>query len=101
MGYPMIFDEDREQARKEKHERRVTRHEESLTWVMSQPQGRAFVRWLLEASGAMGQTFDRDTQVSAFNEGKRAVGLAILERLTHPKYFEQYVTLLKEQQNHE
>ena len=90
--------ENQDSPDKIRQDQRKARNEEGLTSVMGSPQGRAFVWWMIESSGALGQTFHPDTRVSAFNEGKRALGLAILDQLKRVKYFDKYVLMLKEHQ---
>lgn len=49
--------------------------------VMGKPEARAWVWQLLADCGVYKQTFNTDPGVTAFNEGRRSVGLQILAGL--------------------
>lgn len=91
----------RERERQQKAKLNADRHRASLEYVMNDARGRFFVQWVLEASGAGRNGFAPDALTNAFNEGKRAVGIALLDRLKKPSHFDQYISLLKEHGSHE
>lgn len=84
--------------RKKQRETTEQRRTASLDYVMNDARGRDFVRWLLGVSEVErgSYAFDADMHQCVFNEGKRYVGLALLDRLNEPHHFEQYITLLRE-----
>jgi cation transport regulator ChaC len=54
---------------------------EDLKWLLAHPQGRRIAwRWMGEA-GVFRGTFNQSGSVMAFNEGKRAQGLALLMQI--------------------
>lgn len=52
-----------------------------LVSVMNTPEGRRFVWQLIGNAGVFQQSFVADATATAFNEGRRSVGLALLARL--------------------
>ncbi len=51
-----------------------------LRTVLSTPAGKAFVwRLLTNVTGVFGPSFSSDPALTAFNEGKRSVGLALMK----------------------
>lgn len=65
--------------------------------VASSPAGRRFLRSLLGECGIYHTTFTGDALTSAFTEGKRAIGLRLIERFNDCP--ELYIQLLTEQQD--
>lgn len=64
------------------HEELAVRQEHNdLLGVMSSPEGRRFVWRLIGSAGVYQQSFAADPMATAFNEGRRAGGLALLVRL--------------------
>ncbi len=55
-----------------------------LAWVMSTIQGRRFVDSIRRDTGIRAQSFRHDTHETAFNEGRRSVGLELEARLIAP-----------------
>lgn len=55
--------------------------EADLLGVMSTPGGRRLFFALLERSGVMAGAFDRDAGVMAFLEGRRSVGIELVQWL--------------------
>lgn len=55
-----------------------------LAWVMSTIQGRRFVDMLRRDTGIRAQSFRPDSHETAFNEGRRSVGLELEARLIAP-----------------
>lgn len=50
-------------------------------WLMSQPQGQRFAWRLLEKAGVYHTTFNSSGSITAFNEGKRAMGLWLVAQI--------------------
>jgi hypothetical protein len=63
-----------------KHERQ-RKDAEDFTWLMEHPQGRRFVWRLLERAGVYRTSFNSSGSVTAFNEGKRDIGLWVMTEL--------------------
>lgn len=68
-----------------------------VKWLMTSPRGRRFVWWLLGVCGIYRPSFNNSGSVTAFNEGQRNVGLAVLTALTENCHG-SYLTMLEEQQ---
>ena len=73
---------------------------EDLRWLVSGPRGRRIAWRLLEMTGWFRSSFDADPYVTAFREGSRSNGLALLNDLQHvsPDF---YATAAKEQREHD
>lgn len=82
-----------EQAR-QREEARIAA--EDLKWVMSNKRGRRYIWRLLAASKVFHQTFDTNAMKMAHNEGRRAMGLTLLNELM-ALCPENYDLMLKEQ----
>lgn len=55
---------------------------DALRYLLSIPQGREFVMWVLQQTAVYSSTYDPNTgTVSAFAEGNRNVGLKVLRAL--------------------
>lgn len=70
---------------------------EDLRWLMSSPRGRRFMWWLLSQTGLYRPSFNNSGSVTAFNEGQRNVGLAVLGHVTD-RCHDRYLEMLTEQQ---
>ena len=46
--------------------------------LAAHPDGRFFLRWLIDETGALRQEFPRDDRVAMWNAGRRAFGLQVL-----------------------
>ena len=46
--------------------------------LSSHPDGRFFLRWLIDETGALKQEFPRDARTAMWNAGRRAFGLQVL-----------------------
>ncbi len=66
--------------------------------VMSTPEGREVLWWVLDRSGLFSETFDVDPCVSAYKQGSRAVGrklFAVIEKNSFDEFVvarEEYMT---------
>lgn len=93
---PKIADtSDKDQvAAAEKHEQGVTL---DIGFVMSQPRGRRWLHSLIYDKCHVGRLshVPRDTHSTAFNEGARSVGEALLEEL-RSAHHALYITMLEE-----
>ena len=69
---------------------------DDLKWFLSGPRGRRIAWRLLEMTGWFRGSFDADPHVTAYREGSRGVGLALLNDLqvASPDF---YATAAKEQ----
>jgi hypothetical protein len=94
------YDPDAEQARRQRaaadQANKASTLVDDLRWVMSSPRGRRFVAWLLEFSGVRRPSFHNSGSVTAFNEGQRNVGQAVLGQVEE-HCFDNYLKLLEEQ----
>ncbi len=79
-------------TRKEKDERYIRRVKKALAHVMETPKGREAMEIILDATGMYRPSFNTNALSMAFNEGRRSVGLAILN-LIDPTSYE---TMLRE-----
>lgn len=77
-----------------------SRGTEVLSWVLSDHRGRAFVWSLLEQAGVFQQPFASDPGLTAFNCGRKNIGLKLLADVmgTSPDAFGQ---MMKEHENYE
>jgi hypothetical protein len=78
----------------EEAKREADLEEADLLGVMSTPGGRRLFFALIERSGVMGGAFDRDPGTMAFLEGRRSVGIELVQRLqmTTPKEYLRMMT---------
>lgn len=90
-------DTEREAAAAAKRERQ-RRDIEDLKWLLEQAQGRRFVWRLLEQAGVYQSTFNSSGSVTAFNEGKRAIGLWALAQI-HDHTPDVLATMIKASSN--
>lgn len=52
-----------------------------LTTIMATPSGRRFMWNLVEACGVLDASFAGDERMTAYNEGRRSVGIELVQRL--------------------
>lgn len=91
-----IFEqESRQEAAKEKQRLIQLGTRADVMWLMSDRRGRNIVARILDSTGVMSASFTSDTHVTAHLEGKRAVGIALLNQLQTytPR---EYVLMLNE-----
>jgi hypothetical protein len=83
--YPGAVELTEDPAQAERAERIRRDQEAALDYVLSEPNGRAFVWGLLEKCGVFGASFmGEHTHATAFNEGRRDIGIRVLaEMLQH------------------
>ena len=67
-----------------------------LRWMMADVRGRRVLWWLFEFSGLYRQSFGPDPCATAFAEGRRSVGLALLDEV-HGAVPDGYARLLQEE----
>ncbi len=73
---------------------------DDMRWLMNDKRGRRFVWRLLEETQAYSSTFRAgDPHTSAYLEGKRAIGLFVLD-VINKHFADQYVLMLQEHQAH-
>ncbi|QDP57827.1 MAG: hypothetical protein Unbinned2819contig1000_10 [Prokaryotic dsDNA virus sp.] len=67
--------------------------EETTRWLIMQPQGRAFLRYLAGATGFTSEVFNKQTSEMAFAAGKRAVFVELVPRLREadPVQFAKFI----------
>ena len=63
------------------------RQEEAFGLLMQQEWGRNIVRALLAQSGVWRSSFNGDPRQTAFNEGRRAMGLYLLQQVQGSEFF--------------
>jgi hypothetical protein len=68
---------------------------DDLKWVMTSPRGRRLIGWLLNSAGVNDPSFNNSGSITAFNEGKRALGLVLLTEVQRHA-FGNYVLMLTE-----
>jgi hypothetical protein len=69
---------DREKARRE-------RQESDVRWFLSKPEGRRIIWWVLSICGCFKTSFTGDPNTTIFQEGRRSVGLEILNLILRAK----------------
>jgi hypothetical protein len=69
---------------------------EDFKWLMSSPRGRRLMKWLLELTGVYRTSFNNSGSITAFNEGQRNIGLALMAQL-NDHCLDRYVEMLNEQ----
>ena len=68
---------------------------DDLRWLMRHKQGRRIMRRLLGDCGIFSSSFSPDVAVMAFHEGKRSIGLPLIENLM--RHIQQdYSTMIEE-----
>jgi hypothetical protein len=86
---------DDERAEAELRERQ--QRDEDLRFIMSSKQGRRFVWRVIDSlSAAFSPSFAGEAQATAYNEGRRAVGLGLVME-TQRVCQREYVAMLAEQ----
>lgn len=76
------LEEEREQKRLAGERADALRHrDEALRAVMARPEGRAVLWSIINEAGLLMPSIGSDALVTAFNEGKRSVAIALLARV--------------------
>lgn len=77
---------------------RQTEIDEALSAIMSHPNGRRAINWVLENAGTNGEPFTGNALTTAFNCGQQRVGKMLQARIASvaPDHF---LTMLKEMEN--
>lgn len=70
---------------------------EDFKWLMSSPRGRRIVWWLLSKANIYGSSFHTSGSITAFNEGRRSLGLEVLGSV-HLHAADRYMEMVKEQE---
>lgn len=92
--------QERERSKLEKNDLYFRQVEEAdFKWLMSNRRGRRIVWRLLEEAGVFRTTFTDNPMQTAFNEGMRKYGVAVLVQV-HKLTPDLYPTMLTEQQEH-
>lgn len=92
---PNFFDtDDNKLSEQQKKERLIARMKllDDIRWVLSNPKGRRLVWWVLSLCGVFRASFvPKDSNQTAFNEGRRDVGLRLLLEIgsANPKAYSQ------------
>ena len=73
---------------------------DDLKWLMSSRRGRRIMWSLLERAGVWRLSFTTNAMQTAFNEGRRNEGLALIAAI-HELCPERYVEMLQEQKKHD
>ena len=69
------FDEEQEERPKD------DALDDAVRWLMAALNGRRVAWWLLEMGGVYRSSFTIDSHVTAFNEGRRDIGLRLMAKL--------------------
>lgn len=89
--------EEAKRDRKLREREHLEAEANDIVALMLERQGRRIMFGLLSRCGVYTGSFAESTQVTAYNEGKRAVGLSYLDIL-NTYCTEEYVLMLKERQ---
>lgn len=86
--------EARNKESKEQYSRRKNRELDDLKTVLKKPEGRRFVYKILSECGVFKASFALNSMQSAFNEGRRDIGIALLKMLdeAEPQAYSQMLT---------
>jgi len=76
------------EQRREEVKKAAEREIDDLRWLMSEERGRRIVWRLLERSMIFQPSFSSDALVMSFNEGRRRLGLEIMEIMSPDMYHE-------------
>ncbi|WGL97362.1 hypothetical protein QE177_09015 [Arsenophonus sp. aPb] len=96
-----FFDEKSSAEERLKQRLKIEREAEDIKHVMSLEQGRRFIWLQLTTSGVFSSSFNHDPYVTAFNEGNRNRGLALLNdimTICPERYLEMAEEARKEQE---
>lgn len=81
---------------------RARRDAERLTaafrWLLSDRRGRGLAWWLMQEAGLYRTSFTGDPATTAFQEGRRDIGLKVLHRM-HEAAPDAYAQMLNEQRD--
>lgn len=70
----------------------------AFRWLLADRKGRGLAWWLLQEAGIYRTSFAGDAATTAFQEGRRDIGLKVLHRL-HDAAPEAYAQMLNEQRD--
>lgn len=90
-------DFDELEAKKKNDELLLRQQSEDFEWLMSEKRGRRIIRNLLEEASVWRSTFSETPTIAAFKEGRRNMGLRLLNLIEHTPYF--HLILSKESDN--
>jgi hypothetical protein len=65
------------------------KQDEDLRHVLAEPQGRRLLWRLIDSAGTFGASYAGEPQATAFNEGRRSVGIALMleaQRVAQARY---------------
>ncbi len=68
----------------------------AFQWLLSDRRGRRLAWWLLQEAGIYRTSFSGDPAATAFQEGRRDIGLKVLHRV-HETAPDAYAQMLNEQ----
>lgn len=83
-----------QEAAKEARQKEV----DDVEWMLGHPSGRRFMWRLLDEAGVYRTSFNNSGSVTAFNEGKRQIGLVFLAEIMAVAP-QQFTAMLKERTN--
>lgn len=90
-------DFDELEAKKKNDELLLRQQSEDFEWLMSEKRGRRIIRNLLEEAGVWRSTFSETPTIAAFKEGRRNMGLRLLNLIEQTPHF--HLILSKESDN--
>lgn len=90
-------DFDELEAKKKNDELLLRQQSEDFEWLMSEKRGRRIIRNLLEEAGVWRSTFNETPTIAAFKEGRRNMGLRLLNLIEQTPHF--HLILSKESDN--
>nr|DAS49801.1 MAG TPA: hypothetical protein [Caudoviricetes sp.] len=90
-------DFDELEAKKKNDELLLKQQSEDFEWLMSDKRGRRIIRNLLEEAGVWRSTFSETPTIAAFKEGRRNMGLRLLNLIEQTPHF--HLILSKESDN--
>ena len=84
--------------RRSRARRDAERLKAAFQWLLSDRRGRGLAWWLMQEAGLYRTSFTGDPATTAFQEGRRDIGLKVLHRV-HEAVPDAYAQMINEQRD--